>query len=140
MPSRTINPRYVPQAVTVAANIASTAPTTTATALGHCIVETVTVVIPTGHAGLTGIAVVLASIHVVPYGDNAAFVLGDGTEETFELGFESDSGLTLAAYNTDQAFPHTFYLRWKVRDIERTSVTPDAVVTPITSAPSFGVG
>lgn len=138
MPSRTINPRYVPQAVTVTANTPPSAPFFANTALGHVIVESVTVVIPTGHAGLTGIAVSLAGIHVVPYGDNTAFVLGDGTEETFELGFETDTGLNLVGYNTDAAFDHTFYLRWKIRDLAQTVSSGPATITPITAAPSLG--
>lgn len=137
MPDRTINPRYVPQTVTVPPNTPSSAPTTTATAVGHCILDAVTVFIPSGHQGLTGLAIQLAGVHVVPYGDNTAYVLGDDSTDEFQLGVEVDQGLNVITYNTDQAFPHTFYLRFKCRDIPQSQQDTSTVVTPITAAPSL---
>lgn len=138
MPGRTVNPRYVPQTIVVPPNTASSAPQSSATNLGHVTLETVQVWIPSGHAGLTGIAVQLAGVHLVPFDDPAAFILGDDTQDTFEVGVEVDNGLVLLTYNTDVAFEHTFYVRWKIRDLETVATTVPATVTPITQAPSLG--
>lgn len=137
MPDRTINPRYVPQTVTVPANTAIASPTSTPTALGHCILDAVSVFIPSGHAGLTGLAIQLAGVHVVPFGDNTAYVLGNDSTDEFDLGVEVDTGLNVITYNIDAAFPHTFYLRFKCRDIPQAQQTTSTVVTPITAAPSL---
>lgn len=139
MPDRTINPRYVPQTVTVPANTPVASPTSTTTNLGHCILDAVSVFIPSGHQGLTGLAIQLAGVHVVPYGDNNAYVLGDDSTDEFQLGVEVDQGLNVITYNTDQAFSHTFYLRFKCRDIPQSQASTPATVTPITAAPSLAV-
>lgn len=139
MPDRTIDPRYIPTTVTVAANVLSTAPTSTNPNLGSCIVESVNVFIPPGHAGLTGLAVQLAGVHVVPYGDNTAWVIGDDASLDFELGVEVGADLRILTYNVDLAFSHAFYLRWKIRSVAPTSsdianAAPGATVLPIIRA------
>lgn len=135
MASRTIDPRYVPQAVTVPPNTAIATPTTVKPGFGSVLLELLEVYIPPGHNGLTGLAVIMGGVHVVPYGDNTAWIVGNTPAFPFELGFEAGTDLTVATYNTDLAYSHTFYLRWKLRSIAATASDMLAVPSNVTVLP-----
>jgi len=140
MPDRTVDPRYIPTTVTVPANTPQSAPTSLDPGLGQVFLEEVQLYIPPGHGGLTGLAISLAGMHIVPYGGPNAYILGDGAGFTFDVGIEVDSGLNVVTFNADIAFAHLFYLRWKVSSIATAlpaASTPGATITPISSARSL---
>lgn len=126
---RTIDPRYVPQTVTVAPNVSSTNPTPFATTLGQVTLEEVQLFVPPGHGGVTGLAIMLAGVHIVPYGPDTGFIIADSATLDFQLGIEVDQGLVVVAYNTDIAFAHSFYLRWKISSIAGTDNGSISTVT-----------
>ena len=96
---------------TVPAHTLPAAPVTQPVALDDEILDTVEIVIPDGHAALTGIAVLWSGVQIAPY-VAGQWVSGDGDKISYDYNGEiTAAGLSLAGYNTD-VYQHTFYLRW----------------------------
>lgn len=73
-------------------------------------IRKVTIVVPPGHAGLTGLQVRLAGTPIVPYG-GAPWLVADHYTDSWEVDQDAAAGqLALAGFNTD-VYPHTFYTR-----------------------------
>jgi hypothetical protein len=114
--------------VTVAAGTPSTAPTAVDVSFPQAIVTEVQIIVPDGHAGLTGIALQQAHQAVIP--KNAGhFIVSNDEKLSFPLEDFLDNGNWQAlVYNTD-IYGHTFYLRFLCATIG-TAVAPPAAPAP----------
>ena len=93
----------------------------------------ITLVVPQGHCGLTGIRVTLAGTPIIPYGGNPWLIANDYTD-SWELDQEVNPGqVALVGYNTD-VYAHCFYVRalW-VPPAPGPAVT--AAIAAVTAAP-----
>lgn len=96
--------------VTVPLGTLQAAPTSTQWDLGNVVVETLEIMVPKGHSGLTGIHVDYQGVPLVPFSLPATFLVAADETITVPLDLEIGAPLTIVAYNTDQ-FDHAFYLR-----------------------------
>lgn len=95
---------------TVPANTAVATPQTTSWPLGPVQLEWVEIMVPKGHAGLTGIHIDYQEVALIPFGQPPAFLVAREETIRVEVGLEVGAPLSVVAYNVD-VFPHTFYLR-----------------------------
>jgi len=70
----------------------------------------ITVYVPPGHVGQTGIQIYRSGTQIVPWGGNSPWYNLNDTTVTFTIEDEVDTGLVAYGYNTDQV-AHTFYVR-----------------------------
>ncbi len=96
--------------VTVPLGTAVATPTTTAWNLGPVIVEELEVMIPRGHAGLTGVHVDYQGVALLPWGQPATFLIANDETISVPVDLEIGAPLSVVAYNVD-SFDHTFYWR-----------------------------
>ena len=102
--------RMFAQPFTVPAKTAITAPVTAQFPLPTGHIAAITIVIPNGHNGLTGMQVLWGGVQIMPYG-TGQWVVSNNTEVTEPVDQDiSQNSMTLAGYNTD-VFPHTFQVR-----------------------------
>jgi hypothetical protein len=95
------------------------------------IVRELEIVIPAGHAGVTGIAIAQAHQVVIPATGNV-WIIGDDEVIRWPLDGYANSGQWSAfVYNTDFANPHSWYVRWLIDEISLTlPVTPRPALNP----------
>lgn len=95
---------------------------TTAVLLGDCMLHQWIVRIPNGHAGLTGVALQLNGVTIVPFDNTSTpYVVGNDSEYTFDVETEVDSGLAVAQLNQD-FISHTHYLQFSYTPISASTV------------------
>ena len=103
---------------TCAAGTGSTVPTVMSVSLGRNVtLARVTFVIPTGHVGITGIALRYAGVRILPF-QPAAFIRGDGEAPPFDFGFPVASGTIDVEMFNDDVVDHSWFVRFEVEDIE----------------------
>lgn len=102
--------------VTVQPNTAAAAATATNVELGLVIVDTIEVLIPLGHAGLTGLRVTYDGATILPWTQGDRWLIGDNVDRAFPVGLPVSHPLVVRAFNTDDTFPHTFFLNIAYRD------------------------
>lgn len=115
MPEQSPARRTVQTTIAVPASTLPTAPQISAYDLGDVLLERLEVIIPDGHAGLTGIAVVYDGQGVVPWATTPVFLIGNGETPTFDVDFRFGHPAQVWAYN-EGVYAHSFYLRATVRD------------------------
>jgi len=121
------NPKHIFNTVTQGANSTST----TTWNLGRdYVVEVLTIQIPEGHVGLTGIQVSYQGVFIVPWNDGTHFLVGNGLVEKFSLNLYTTGILALTTVNTDKALAHKFYLRAQVREPTAPEVASATVLIP----------
>ena len=101
---------------TVPAGTAIIAPFTQQVALEDNQLDSVRIVVPDGHAGLTGLRIVWSGTQKFPYNTGAWFIANG---ESLEIPYAeeiTESGLSLTGYNLD-VYQHIFFLRWQVSDL-----------------------
>lgn len=104
--------------VVTPANTAEVSPQLTVVTLGLVVLEAVEVIVPAGHAGLTGVALRYEGTRIVPFRETEFIVANDYTR-TWPLDLWLGAGdLTVVTFNTDDAFPHSHYLHFTVADPE----------------------
>lgn len=129
MPGRVYEGDLVVPAGTTAA-----APATAALPIDQGTLVKVTLVVPPGHAGLTGFQLRLAGTAIVPYA-GAAWIVANAYTDSWELDQDVVPGnITLAGYNTD-VYPHTFY----VRALLAQRQAPSALLAATPSAGAAGL-
>jgi hypothetical protein len=96
--------------VTTAANTPSSSPQVTTWSIGRGVVDRIDIVIPDGHAGLTGIALLWGGRQVVPYEDGE-WIVGNDDEVTVALDLYVHDSLEVLTYNEDDTFAHSHLLR-----------------------------
>lgn len=128
MARRTFTTRIATPASTTEAS-----PQATSFALPQGTLVSVEVVIPSGHAGLTGIAIDYSGEHIFPWG-RGTFLAGDDEVVSLDVGFElGGSPVTIRTFNTDDTFGHDHLLRFVVTD---PADEPRGRVTPLVLAPT----
>jgi hypothetical protein len=110
MSPRVLNRQLRTTKVTVPLGTAQAAPASTQWDLGNVIVETLEIMIPKGHSGLTGIHVDYQGVALIPFAQPAVFLVAADETITVPVDLEIGAALTVVAYNTD-VFDHAFYLR-----------------------------
>jgi hypothetical protein len=118
--------RHYQVSITVPDGTDPIAPQTTTVVLENAFLVDVEILIPPGHAGLTGIRIRQSVQQVIPWG-NLDWISSDNYERIFP--FNSEIGarsMSIQAYNTD-VFAHSFQVRFHIRDLEGKS--QDAATT-----------
>jgi hypothetical protein len=98
---------------TVPAGTAIAAPVSQPVALEDANLDTVRVLVPDGHSGLTGLRITWGGTQILPINAGSWIISND---EIFDWPADEEvtaSGLSLTGYNTD-IYPHTFYLRFQI--------------------------
>lgn len=108
--------RLYETAFTVPAGTPIAAPFTQVVVLEDENLDTVRIVVPDGHAGLTGVAIQWSGVNIAPFGIGTWIVANAEVIDFPYDGEVAQNGLNLAGYNLD-VFPHTFYLRWQISDL-----------------------
>lgn len=118
--------QYETYNVTCAASVAASAAVEVAAVMDSSYtVVSCTIVIPDGHAGLTGIALAQGHTIVVPR-NPGAFLSGNDEIETFDLtGYPTGAPWTVFVCNNDLQ-PHTWQTRWALAG----AVAPAPAITP----------
>lgn len=117
--------------VTVAANVASPGVESVLTTRQDGVVERVEIVIPNGHAGLTGIAMFFSLAQVIPY-VGGQFVRGNNRRYSFDLDNLPTGQLWQAfAFNTDIR-SHSFRVLFHIAAISPLDdeVLPSVILLP----------
>lgn len=95
---------------------AEASPQETEVSLPQGTLESVEVVIPEGHAGLTGLAIQYSGEHIFPWG-LGTWLEGDDEVVRLPVGRElGGSPVVVRTYNTDDTFSHDHLLRFLVLD------------------------
>lgn len=90
-------------------------------------------IIPDGHAGLTGVALQYAGEHVFPF-EADSWIEGNDEALDYPLDFEvGGADVQILTFNTDDTYPHDHIVRILHEDPELAAA---AVVAPIFVAPS----
>jgi hypothetical protein len=111
-----VSTRMYPTVFTVPAGTAIATPVKLPVVLEDNLLDNVDIVIPDGHAGLTGLAILWSGAPFFPFTENS-YLIGNNEKVPFPYGGEiAANGFTLAGYNTD-IYPHSFYLRWQISDL-----------------------
>lgn len=116
MPGRVVDPVYVPATITVPKGTTAAAPQETVQLLPVGILESVTVQIPPGHVGATGIRFTLAGQQILPWSNTVAWIIGDNLIAPFDVDLEIDRGFKVVTFNVGN-YDHNFFLRFKVRQL-----------------------
>lgn len=83
---------------------------TPVTTLGDVMLLNWRVLIPDGHAGLTGVQLLQNGVPLVPFGNpNNPYIVGNDIERVFPINVEVDTGLAVGQINED-IYNHTHYL------------------------------
>lgn len=124
MPGKTLNPRYLHFHPTVAAQTAQSAPTTVSLDCGTSVwLQELHIVIPKGHAGLTGLQITYSGTPILPYGSASGYLIGNQFEDKYDMGnLGIDTPLIAVMFNTDYQV-HGFDIIAKVFDIPSTTNT-----------------
>lgn len=94
--------------------------------LGERILESLSVLFPLGHAGLTGLRVNYNGVAVLPWNQPTQFVVGDNERLTFEMGLYVSAPLSIVSVNNDNV-AHSLYLTAKLRELGAAAqpIAPD---------------
>lgn len=119
MPGKTLNPRYIHLHPTAAAGVAQASPTSTSWDVGAPVrLEEIRLIIPNGHAGLTGIRVDYSGQTILPWSYPSQWFIGNESDWAFDMGaLEVSAPLTVYTYNTD-AITHGWELVAKISDAD----------------------
>lgn len=128
--------RLYPAVVTVPAGTAIAAPFSQAMPMEDGKLVSIRLVIPDGHAGLTGIRFTRAGTQIIPYSETISWIISN--DDKIEIAYDGDmsiTGLVAVAYNTD-IFDHTFYVLARVDDPPpRPAVSVDAATASTAPTP-----
>jgi hypothetical protein len=118
---------------TVPAGTPIAAPVSVAVALEDNTLDRVSVTVPDGHNGLTGLRITWGGTQVLPFAAGT-WVTANGQVIDQELGQEiTAGGLVLTGYNTG-IYPHSFHVLWHISELaEAAGVT---IVSAQAAAPS----
>lgn len=102
------------------------------------IVVGVEIIIPSGHAGYTGLAIAQAHSIVIP-ASGSVWIIGDDDEIKWPLdGYLNSGSWSAFTYNTDVTNGHSWYLRFLVNEIP--SVTRVPVPAPLSTGAIMSAG
>ena len=81
------------------------------------------IVVPPGHAALTGIRILVAGVIIEPWGGSDWFIAADEIITLPYGEFINANQLSVSMYNTD-IFDHSFYVRAKIAAVTQQTATP----------------
>lgn len=110
MADRTLRSRYFTHRVDAPAGTPPDNPQGVPLAVFESVLVSVDVLIPSGHAGLTGLAFEYAGERVVPWGDSSTWLQGNDQTLTLMVGLEVSTELIALTYN-EGGYDHAWYLR-----------------------------
>jgi len=102
------------------ANTPEETPSTLSLDLEKGIVSRINVIIPPGHAALAGVQIYANTTQILPV---AGWLKGDRDNLVFDVDvsipmIDSAYKLTAKGFNSDDTYPHTFYIRmWVLQDV-----------------------
>ena len=129
MPQRTVDPVIVPFTALVPAGTLVAAPVTFNPPLPVGTLEVIELQIPPGHVGATGIRFTLNDQQVLPWSNTVAWINGDNLDTSFPLDVEVSNRFRVVAYNVGN-YDHSFYLRFRVRQLPTSSGMPSLTLLP----------
>jgi hypothetical protein len=100
---------------TVPAGTVIAAPVSQPVVLEDANLDTVRVIVPDGHSGLTGLRITWGGVQILPINPGTWVV---SNNEIFDWPADEEvtaNGLSLTGYNLD-VYPHAFYLRFQISD------------------------
>lgn len=96
---------------------------TPVTTLGDVMLLNWRVLIPDGHAGLTGVQLLKNGVPIVPFGNpNNPYLVGNNIDRTYPINTEVDQGLAVGQINED-IYNHTHYLIFEYTPISAANAT-----------------
>lgn len=121
--------RYLPYTISTAAFTPTTAPLVTPLNVASVMLVSAQIMIPPGHAGLTGIRLDTSGGTIMPFSNPPSWIFGDGRDLTFDLDVQADSQMRWVTFNNDVNV-HSHYVLLKVVDLadRMPSSTPATVV------------
>lgn len=124
--------RYYPVTLTVPADTLQI-PEALDVPLENAMLVDVEVIIPSGHAGLTGLRVMQSSQQIIPWGNNS-YLIGDNYTGVFQVNTEigADS-IRVEGINSD-TYSHSFLVRFHIRDMFGDSSAEAAALSSTASA------
>lgn len=111
----------VPFNVVVATGTTAAAPQRTAMSLQSSWVYEIEIEVPKGPAGAMGFYLEYAGKPVIPWANNASFLVVDDYEKSFDVSAEMGQGLVCVCYNTG-GYSHTIYFRVMLTPISAYNV------------------
>lgn len=108
--------------MTVAAGVAQAAPASTDISFNPGEVVGIEIQIPDGHAGLTGLQLASAHQPLIPNTAGAFIVANNDTIDWTVQGMPNTGNWQALCFNTDR-FPHSFYIRFLVVELQRYAAT-----------------
>lgn len=116
--------------VSVPAGTLSTAPQLTSIGFAPGEIERVEIMVPSGHAGLTGFQLALGAQPIIPF-TAGAFIVADGETLNWPLeGYPNSGAWQCRAFNTD-VYAHSFHFRFLLREIRLAPASLFPVVAPL---------
>lgn len=112
-------------------NTPASAPVITSVNIGTAWVWWVEILIPAGHAGYTGIALVDSGAFILPYANpGPAWIVGD--DDLVRYNYDKSTGVNLNfwSFNTSTDFAHTFYCRIGYTPIAALEEGGASITTP----------
>ena len=119
--------------ITTPASTAEASPLETDVALPQGTLQRVIIHIPSGHAGLTGLALEYSREHIYPWGAGS-WLEGDDQVVIADLDFPiGGSPVTVRTYNTDDTYDHDHLLLFDVLD---PAGAPGRTLRPLSITPA----
>lgn len=116
MADRSVTTRYYPFTVTTDPGVDRTDPHGTTLTVPDTRLTRVEVIIPSGHVGLTGLALFYSGTQILPWEGNDSWIIGEDDRLTFPIDVNVTDELLAVSYN-DDIYMHSHYLRLKLDDL-----------------------
>jgi hypothetical protein len=134
MADRTLHRRLYATAITTpAATTTHLFPQSTPLSVPLGVLVSAELVIPTGHAGVTGFSLELSGALILPFDEGLNWIVGDGDVLDYALGIQVDTGLVALTYN-EGFYDHSHYVRLTVEDLPALAVAASVSTGPILAA------
>lgn len=128
--SRQLRARFLVLNINTPLNTPIATPLSTQWDLGNQELTRLSIMVPRGHNGLTGIKVLYDGVAIFPFTLPQQFLIANGETVGEEIGFEVSHPLTIVTYNTD-IFAHRFYLRCTIADLTAAPQSSSVPIVPI---------
>lgn len=115
--------------MTVAVGVLQAAPASTDISFNPGEVVGIEIQIPDGHAGLTGLQLASAHQPLIPNTAGAFIVANNDTIDWTVQGMPNTGNWQALCFNTDR-FPHSFYIRFLVVELQRYASTYEPAALP----------
>lgn len=119
--------------VTAPAGTVQSAPLRVVTAFNPGVVTQIEIIVPDGHAGLTGIRFLNAGVPVIPF-NQTSFITGNDEKVVWPVdGFLDSTDWSVEVFNTD-VFDHGWQVRYLLMESQQTGAQTAPIVAPLSVA------